>query len=239
MNRSRLSAWIAFFVLLSVVSPAMAAQFAVGTCKSNLTSFPTISAAVTAVPPGSTVLVCPGNYPEQIVISQPLTLQGIINGNSGRVVITVPGQAVGLPRLVVNSQSQVFFAPVAGQVVVQNVSPLGAVILSDITVDGSGGVLPCAPGPVLMGIFYNQASGTLNHVTTRQQFSNGCGVGMAFESSLSPKETINMKNSSVHEADFGIITFDRVNPQGLAATIDSNSLTDFTSRGMWLLFTAP
>src|SRR5690348_16614882 len=141
---TRFLLWSLMATVLVGVEPAMAAQFVVGSCKPNLTNFPTISAAVAAVPAGSTVLVCPGTYPEQVVITQPLTLQGIISGNSGRVTITVPGQAVGLPQLAVNSQSAVFASPVAGQVVVQNVNPLGAVNLSDITVDGNGGVVSCA-----------------------------------------------------------------------------------------------
>jgi hypothetical protein len=37
------------------------------------------------------VLVCPGTYPEQVTISQPLTLQGITSANSAQAVIAVPG----------------------------------------------------------------------------------------------------------------------------------------------------
>src|SRR5246127_5853953 len=62
----------------------------VGTCKPKLTSFTTIQAAVTKVPPGSTVLVCPGIYPEQVTISQSLTLQGIADSNLDEAILVIP-----------------------------------------------------------------------------------------------------------------------------------------------------
>jgi pectin methylesterase-like acyl-CoA thioesterase len=73
--------------------PTLAASYAVGTCKPTLPSFANISAAVSSVPPSSTVLVCPGTYKEQVTISQPLTLQGITSANSARAVIAVPDGA--------------------------------------------------------------------------------------------------------------------------------------------------
>jgi hypothetical protein len=45
-------------------------------------NFTTISAAVIGVPAGSKIQVCPGTYPEQVTISQPLTLEGISSGNA-------------------------------------------------------------------------------------------------------------------------------------------------------------
>src|SRR5690348_7907759 len=102
-----------FLLLLSValilansIPAALAGSYAVGTCMPNLTSYQTISAAVSSVPAGSRVLVCPGMYPEQVLVTQPLTLQGISSGNSGRAIITVPGEAQGSPQLQVNSQSE-------------------------------------------------------------------------------------------------------------------------------------
>lgn len=76
-----------------VAHPTLAASYAVGTCKPTLPSFANISAAVSSVPPSSTVLVCPGTYKEQVTISQPLTLQGITSANSARAVIAVPDGA--------------------------------------------------------------------------------------------------------------------------------------------------
>ena len=39
-------------------------------------AFKTIQSAVNAAPAGGTVVVCPGTYYEQVVISKPLTLTG-------------------------------------------------------------------------------------------------------------------------------------------------------------------
>jgi pectin methylesterase-like acyl-CoA thioesterase len=39
-------------------------------------AFKTIHSAVNAAPAGGTVVVCPGTYHEQVVISKPLTLTG-------------------------------------------------------------------------------------------------------------------------------------------------------------------
>src|SRR5438309_8962571 len=111
--------------LLLGVSPTLAANYAVGTCKPSLPSFTTISPAVSGVPPGSTVLVCPGTYPEQVTIAQPLTLKGISSGNAGQAVITVPGSGL----TVVTSGKGASIAP---QVHV-TADPVN---IRDITVDG-------------------------------------------------------------------------------------------------------
>jgi len=91
MQRLALFLAITLVPILSVAqSSTTTPKFAVGGCEPKLTSFNTISQAVSTVPPSSTILVCPGNYPEQVVITQPLTLQGVLIGGSGAAVITVP-----------------------------------------------------------------------------------------------------------------------------------------------------
>src|ERR1700746_465121 len=126
-----------FRMFLLAVVPLLAAHLmmadgnfaVVGTCKPKLTSFTTIQAAVTKVPPGSTVLVCPGVYPEQVTISQPLTLQGIADSNLDQITITATG------GLAPNATSM-FGQSVAAQVLVQNAGPVN---ISNIAVDGTGG----------------------------------------------------------------------------------------------------
>jgi len=41
-------------------------------------------AAVIGVPAGSRIQICPRVYPEQVTITQPLTLEGIGSGNANR-----------------------------------------------------------------------------------------------------------------------------------------------------------
>jgi len=69
--------------LLLGTSPTLAANYAVGTCKPSLPSYTTISAAVSGVPPGSTVLVCPGTYPDQITICPATNIKGHYNRECG------------------------------------------------------------------------------------------------------------------------------------------------------------
>lgn len=72
--RFALLAALAIFSAPSLV----ASTFYVGTCR--IGAFGTIQAAVSSpsVPAGSIIDVCPGTYPEQVVISKKLTLQGIV-----------------------------------------------------------------------------------------------------------------------------------------------------------------
>ena len=120
------------FLLGLRAQPLLAASVAVGpdTCQPSLVHFATIQAAVSAVPFGATVLVCPGTYPEQVVITQPLTLKGVTDGVSGAAVIAVPAGG-----LVLNANSPTDFGPLTGQLVIQNTV---GVNVSDIIVDGTG-----------------------------------------------------------------------------------------------------
>src|SRR5262252_4749749 len=87
MFRLRLVILAAVAMLLT--ASALGITYQVGTCRQTLIIFPTISAAVNGVPSGSTIEICPGTYPEQVVITQPLTLEEV-PGVSGEVVIVVP-----------------------------------------------------------------------------------------------------------------------------------------------------
>ena len=71
--------------------------------KSGYSIFITIQDAVTQVPAGSTINVCPGTYPEQVVISQPVTLRGVNYGGQSQVVIAMPSTGL-TPRMEKNSE---------------------------------------------------------------------------------------------------------------------------------------
>ena len=104
------------------------------TCQPTLVHFPTIQSAVNAVPTGSVVEVCPGTYPEQVVISEPLTLNGVTDGTGDAAVITVPAGG-----LVPNATSTLVGGPVAAQLLVANTVE---VTVQNITIDGTGGGCP-------------------------------------------------------------------------------------------------
>src|SRR5450755_4911925 len=139
--------------LIAASMPAHAKTYEVGNCIASLPKFSTIQGAVSSVPAGSIVEVCPGTYSEQVTISQPLTLRGVVVNNQDRPVIAPP------PNGLVKNVTSITGEPVAAQVLVGNVAPPGNVVLMGITVDGTGAeVQGCSATAALAGIFY--ASGT-------------------------------------------------------------------------------
>jgi hypothetical protein len=187
--------------------------YAVGTCKPGLPSYSSISAAVAATPPPNVVLVCPGPYQEQVVITQPLTLQGVSTGDSAQAIIEPPGG--GLPVNALND----FGFEFAPQIWVDNVT--GPVNISNITVDGTNNMITSCQAQIV-GIFYQNSSGTVNRVTTRNQKGNGCGVGIWLEGGTSSPSVI-VENSDMHDFDdTGIDAESNSEPAGLTATIKGN-----------------
>jgi hypothetical protein len=140
----------------------------VGTCKTSLKSYPSISAAISAVLPGATIDVCPGTYPEQVTISTPISLVGINNGNANAAVITVPGGG-----LIQNGTGPVS-GQRSGQIVVQDVGPVNIV---GLTVEGS--TSNCAATNNVDGIAFLSNSGTafgkVMNSSVRNTSNNGCG----------------------------------------------------------------
>jgi Periplasmic copper-binding protein (NosD) len=182
-------------LFVALAQSAIASNVAVGTCKSGVSQFPTIQAAVNAVPPLSTINVCPGIYQEQVVIVQPLTLTGV--PGAGQAIVAAP--ATGL---VPN------FSTLAGQITVQGTA---SVTIRDLVVDGSNnGIVPCAATPV--GILFENASGLVDQVVTRYQtipanvFCDGRGIEVRSDSGLT--STVTIQNSTVHNFQFeGIRAF--------------------------------
>lgn len=192
MLRHRLLLWLAGLFLLAT-QPLLAATVQVGTCSTNLKSYATISAAVSSVSPGSTVQVCPGAYAEQVVITQPLTLQGVASGTANQVLITVPADGL-LPNA-----TSTFGESVAAQVLVFGAGPVN---ISDIAVDGTGGDMGCLSNVWIAGIFYgSSSSGTVSRVRASSQTNGNCGVGIWAENGDSSSQSIAIQDSSVYNVD--------------------------------------
>jgi hypothetical protein len=205
---SRLQALSLLAIGLLLAAPMFASTFAVGTCKPSLVSYATISAAVIGVPPGSTIDVCPGTYPEQVTIAQPLTLKGISSGNAGQAVITVPPS--GLTAITSGDGY-----PVAAQVDVT----AGPVNISDITVDATGSGISYPP--FVVGILYDSgSSGTVNEITARGQ-SGGGGVGVWADNVSATNESVTIENSSFHNIDDTAVVTGGSN---LLATVKGNTM---------------
>ena len=224
---SRYFGWLfTMLVMLAVSAPLQALNYEVGGCKtgSSYVNFTTISAAVVGVPAGATIQICPGVYPEQVTITQPLTLKGIASGNANRAVITINPNGSLAP----NVTSSINFVPFYAQVLVQNVNPADPVNIIGITVDGSGDNAGCS-AEALAGIFYaSSTSGTVNEVTARNQVNGGCGWGIWVENGAASSQTITIENSSVHNGGFdgGGIAASSVSPPTLSSTISGNFLSN-------------
>jgi len=227
MLRYRLLLCLAALPLLSVQS-LLAATVAVGTCKPSLVSFPTISQAVSNVPNGSTIQVCPGTYAEQVTISKPLTLIGIASGTANQAVVAVPSG--GLAQNTVSMFGEI----VAAQILVEGAGPVN---ITNIAVDGTGGDTSCLLW--LAGIFYGSgSSGTVNRVRASGQIDGTCGVGIWAENANSQNQSVTVQNSTVYNVDSaGIfagsgttpsltanLTNNVVNASAAVAAIDSDSV---------------
>jgi hypothetical protein len=194
-----------------LVQAAQASTVSVGTPNcTSLVNFATIQLAVNAVPAGSTIKVCPGNYPEQVVISKRLTLMGIPNANQDAVVILPPTGGM-VANGAVDPRG-----PVAAQILVQNT--VGPVSISNLTVDGKGNKYP---GDDLRGICYQDASGIVNHVAVRNEIPNDIptgdqsGQGILVETISSSSANLTVENSSVHN----------YNKNGIVARYNGATLT--------------
>jgi hypothetical protein len=200
-SRSSTLASLILVVVMALSGRAFSATVAVGTCTS-LMNYSTIQGAVNAVPAGSTIRICPGNYHEQVVINQKLTLTGIANSFNDAVVILPPAGGLAASTVDVDTAN-----PIAAQILVQNTS---GVLISNLTVDGTGNKLTC--GPDVQGILFQSASGTVNHVAVRNQMPNdvpnGCQVGKSIfvETATGLTSTVLVENSSVHNYNKNGIT---------------------------------
>jgi len=217
--------------LVGLSGLAHSSTVAVGTC-TNLPFYPTIQLAVNSVPPGTVIKICPGIYPEQVMITKNLTLAGVSSNGavgpagSGPNNPTVVSPAGGV---VTNAGDLFDGSPIAAQIVVA--TPTGAsqpivVSISNIIVDGSNNqIAGCAPD--LVGIYYQNASGTMNRVATRfQELGSGLGgcqsgLGIFAESGYGTGGTsvVTIANSSVHDYQKNGITVDG---SGTTASVQLN-----------------
>jgi hypothetical protein len=187
--------------------------YAVGTCKPTLPSFTTIMGALEATPTPNVVQVCPGTYPEQVVISIPVTLEGITAGDSTQATLSVP------PGGLATNAGNDFGQAVAAQVLVQNVA--GKVNLSNLTIDGTGNnVTGCCPA--IVGVFYANSPGTLSHLTVQNQSGDYFGTGIYVEGgSANPSVTVESSNLQGFD-NSGILTETNSSTSELTATIKGN-----------------
>jgi nitrous oxidase accessory protein NosD len=230
-----------FFAASAVAKNVVVDQTAVSppTCQTAVKAanrYTTIQAAVTAAVAGDTVLVCPGTYPEQVVIDKWLTVKGVadeVGSTSQLVTITVP--AGGLQ---VNAPATAAYGDVAAQVLAHNAKFIN---ISNMTIDGTLAPADCPaniPAYRSAGVAYinvgESADGvsagivqTLvveNHGDTCLEFGQPAikGVGMLAENSF-----ITFQDSDVHT-----IKGDGITQQGGGVTIQRNFTQDVWNYGI-------
>jgi hypothetical protein len=179
-------------------------------------NFSTIGAALNVALAGDTIEICPATYPEQVVITKPVTLLGIAWNGVGRAVIQPT-------TLTVNS---------LGFMAVVTVANTSGVTISNLAIDASNNTATgCTVS--LAGIhFYNSSGSVLNSSISGTQLPNplscttlfpGNGSGVqADQSGTAGSYTITVQGNSIH--DFGrngVV----VNGAGQNVTVTGNSIT--------------
>jgi hypothetical protein len=212
--KTNLTSCILVIVLLLAASSAFAGTLAVGPqhCQPGSVHFSTIQAAVTAAPVSgtTTIVVCPGIYPEQVqIIGKQIILKGISYGGSDSAIIEPPAGG-----LVANANSTFGGPAIEAMVLVQNTTAT----IEDLTVDGTGNDTVCGQDPI--GIFYQNANGTITrdnvlHVQVVGAFGCQGGLGIYVESgatsgppnpSIEANSTVSITYNNVQDYDKNGIT---------------------------------
>jgi hypothetical protein len=182
--------------------------------------YTSIQAAVTAAPPGATINVCPGTYPETVRIAKPLTVRGIRVGNENLILINPPIAAANTSSL---------NGPLAAAIIL--VERTSNVTLDDLTVDGANNLINgCTPD--FIGIFYRNASGKITNSAVRNikltAALGGCQSGEAIfaqsgnEINVARGARLEVSNTSVHDYQKNGITG---NESGTELTAVGNAVT--------------
>lgn len=202
------------FVLLALglflaAQPLIAATYYVGYCEKG--AFSSIQAAVTAVPGGSTVEVCPGYYAEQVVIDKALTLEAIPGSLAGPVVIFDGGVSLV-------TTTSIYWGTVAPQIQVT----AGPVNITNINVLQSN---PSGCPATEIAIFYSSgSSGTVNGVETNGN-CNFNSIGIAAENGAGATRSIKIENSQINAgSSAGISVGSNQTPSSLTAVVENNFL---------------
>ncbi|MFZ1919679.1 MAG: right-handed parallel beta-helix repeat-containing protein [Terriglobales bacterium] len=198
---------------LVIAQAALARPVVVGTCLSHLQTYSTISQAVAAVASGSTILICPGSYPEQVTIKQPLTLRGVRSGTAANPTVTVPPGGLTQSVISPNNGIKMYF-----QILVLGTGT-GLVNIENLAINGSNNEVS---NGWLEGVYYQNSSGVMNNLATYNQTGNGYGFGVFLESTTSDQKPVTVSHCSIHDFDAeGIRTNGNAN---LTVNIRSNAV---------------
>jgi hypothetical protein len=163
------------------LSTNAATQIQVGNCEpKGQKAYPTIQAAVNAAASGYIINICPGTYPEQVAITKSLTLQGLqptTAGIAGATVIVAP--ASGMIQNATDPSAASLNPKIAAQIFVQGAVTVN---LANLIVDGSNNKLSGCAAPTLVGVYFQNAAGSVKRVWVRNETldsrDSGCESGL-------------------------------------------------------------
>ncbi|MGH9512522.1 MAG: right-handed parallel beta-helix repeat-containing protein [Terriglobales bacterium] len=223
MNTKRISVHLGLALLFlgTVCVTASAATLTVGKETCPNAQYSTIASAISAAAPGDIIDICPALYPEQLVISKPLTLRGVrvnVAGNDVKRILIQP--------FLQNIQD----LPVEAVITVMNAS---YVTIDNLAIDGSqNSVSGCTPG--LAAVHYFNSSGrVINNAIFGAQFPNpqscspssapgGNGIGVQVDADQSRHFHVSVENNSIHDYSANGI---RVDGSGVTAEIEGNNVS--------------
>jgi hypothetical protein len=174
-------------------------------------TFTSIQDAVNAASPGDEIRICAGTYVEQVKITKSLD----IDADDGAILMP--------SAMTANTNSLFDSSPIAAALVVLDAT---GVSITNLTVDGANnGITECSPD--LIGITYQNASGTISRVAVRNfqlGADNGCqsGTGIFVESGGGGASNVEISHSTVHDFQKNGITADEA---GSVAIIKHNVVT--------------
>jgi hypothetical protein len=181
------------FLMACTANGAAPPPVQAGKCRSGVPSYSTIQAAVNAAATGALVYVCPGIYPEQVTINKNLSLEGVLNGTADASVIVPP--ATGMVQNATDPSPISANPPIAAQIFVQGPATVN---ISNLMIDGSNNQLSGCTSPTLVGVYYQNASGTLSSLNVQNETMDpadaACisGLGMYFEANTAASITVNI-----------------------------------------------
>ena len=180
--------------------------------------YTTIAAAVIAAAPGDIIEICPALYPEQLVISKPLTLRGVRDNVAGNEVNRV---------LLQPSLQEIQDLPVEAVITVMNT---WGVSIENLAIDASrNSVQGCTPQ--LADIHFHNASGRVaDDALFGAQLANpqncveilpGNGFGVLVDSDKPGPFYVAVENNSIH--DFTKDGVQAINA-GVTAKVEGNRI---------------
>jgi hypothetical protein len=181
----------------------------VGTCYPG-TQYTTIQDAVNNASANSTVRVCPGNYPEQVFIGQPVNLLGIGTAND---TVILPPAAGFIANGSYNS------TPFVSQLLVWHTTST----INNIAIDG-GLTRNCLPAGRYIGVAYQSSSGTIKNSAVK----NGPYCGDSVDILADSTSNLKIMNNSLRDSfDFVLVT------TAINTTVSNNILNPGAGVPFW------